>query len=225
MTRGSVRAVLFDWDGTLVDSAEATFRCYRQLFATYGIDFDRGRFEETYAPDWRHTYRCVGLPEPLWPEADARWLALYSEIKAPPVPGAADALAHLSAQGLRLGVVTSGERARVEGEIAALGFDRYLPALVCAGEARAPKPAPDPLRLALERLGLSPDAAVFVGDSPEDVEMSRAAGVYAIGVPGGFPNTRGLAAAGPDQLMPSLAEAVRHVLAELPRAGGSRAAL
>ena len=45
-------AVLFDWDGTLVDSAEASYRCYVRLFDSYGIGFDRTRFERTYSPNW-----------------------------------------------------------------------------------------------------------------------------------------------------------------------------
>ncbi len=209
-----LEAVLFDWDGTLVDSAAATFHSYVRLFGSYGIGFDRKRFEETYAPDWHQTYRGVGLPESLWPEADARWLALYARESARAVDGALVATARLAAAGVRQGLVTSGDRRRVEGEVKALGFDPGLAILVCAGEAARPKPAPEPLLLALERFGLGRARAAFVGDSPEDVQMARAAGVYAVGVPGGYPNRAQLAEARPDLLAGSLVEAVDHLLAQ-----------
>ena len=57
-----LRAVLFDWDGTIVDSAEASFRCYVRLFESYRIPFDRERFQRTYSPDWYRTYTTLGLP-------------------------------------------------------------------------------------------------------------------------------------------------------------------
>jgi HAD superfamily hydrolase (TIGR01509 family) len=213
MPSGRTHAVLFDWDGTLVDSAGATFRCYQRLFGSYGISFDRKRFEETYAPDWYQTYRLLGLPEQVWAEADARWLALYAREGTPPVAGARLALERIAAAGLTQGLVTSGDRRRIEAELKALGFDRYLKPLVCAGESPRPKPAPDPLLAALERIDVSPSEAVFVGDSPEDVRMARAAGVCVIGIPGGFPNRQGLQEAQPDHLADSLAAAVDQIFA------------
>ena len=58
--------------------------------------------------------------------------------------------------------------------------------------------------MALERLGVAPAECVYVGDSPEDVAMAKAAGAFAIGIPGGFPNREALAASAPDLLLPSL---------------------
>ena len=213
MPSGHKQAVLFDWDGTLIDSAGATFRCYQRLFDSYGIAFDRRRFEETYAPDWYQTYRLLGLPERVWAEADARWLALYAREGTPPVTGARHALERIAAAGLTQGLVTSGDRRRVEAELKTLGFDRYLKPLICAGESPRPKPAPDPLLAALARIDVPPAEAVFVGDSPEDVRMAQAAGVCVIGIPGAFPNRRGLEEARPDHLAESLTDAVDHILA------------
>ena len=210
-----LEAVLFDWDGTLVDSAAATFECYQLLFKSYGIAFDRRRFAETYLPDWHETYRLLGLAEERWAEADSRWLELYSEQRVLPLPHAAAVLARLAGAGLRLGLVTSGDPRRVAREAAALGLDHHLHALVCAGDAPRPKPTPDPLLLALARLEVRPEHAVFVGDSPEDVQMARAAGTGVIGIPGGFPNRDALAASAPDLLAASLTHAADHLLAAL----------
>ena len=109
------------------------------------------------------------------------------------MPGALAALQRLQAAGLALGVVTSGERERVSRELAISGRGRFFGPWSAAGDTAQRKPHPEPLLLALERLGLAAGEAAYVGDSPEDVEMARAAGVYAVGIPGGFPEPRGRA--------------------------------
>ena len=57
-----LRAVLFDWDGTLVNSAETSFRAYVGLFRELGIAFDREEYRRTYSPNWHRTYEALGLP-------------------------------------------------------------------------------------------------------------------------------------------------------------------
>ncbi len=207
-----LHGVLFDWDGTLVDSAQKSYRCYARVLAAYGIDYDAALFERTYAPDWYQTYRAIGLPRAVWEEADARWLECYDGEPSRLLPGAREALERLSGRGLVLGLVSSGDPRRVKRELVAHGVDRYFPIVVCGGETAERKPHPQPLLVALERLSLAPAEAAYVGDSPEDVQMARSAGVLAVGVPGGFPNREALAAAAPDLLAPSLESAVSSLL-------------
>ena len=204
----ALRAVLFDWDGTLVDSAELSYDCYVRTFARFGIAFDRGRYQATYSPDWMKTYQDVGLPREHWTEADRCWLDHYAAGRAPLLDGAAEALARLRNRDLLLGVVTSGDRSRVGREIAELGLGGFFAAFVGHGDYRERKPHPEGLQLALGRMGADPSEAAYVGDSPEDVMMARAAGVYAVGIPGGFPNRDALVASGPDLLAPTLEAAV-----------------
>jgi phosphoglycolate phosphatase len=213
MTRATGwRAVLFDWDGTLVDSAERTFRCYEQIFSVHGIAFDRAEFQRTYSPDWYRTYEQVGLPSETWADADARWIACYETAPGALVAGACEALERLAARGLVLGVVSSGDGERVRAEMASLGVARHFATAVCGGETARRKPHPEPLLVALERLGVPPSECAYVGDSPEDVAMARAAGAFAVGIPGGFPNRQALAASLPDLLAPSLEAAVAELL-------------
>jgi HAD superfamily hydrolase (TIGR01509 family) len=213
-----LRAVLFDWDGTLVDSAERTYRCYVRVFATYGIGYDHAAFERTYSPDWYRTYQDVGLPHDRWPEADARWISCYQAEASGLVPGARETMERLAAAGLAQGLVSSGDGTRVRREVQALGLERFFGAMVCGGETARRKPDPEPLLVALGRLGIAPAEAAYVGDSPEDVAMAKAAGACAVGIPGGFPNREALAASGPDILAPSLDE-VLHILLPSPTDG------
>jgi HAD superfamily hydrolase (TIGR01549 family) len=204
----ALAAVLWDWDGTLVDSAEASYRCYVRLFDSYGIGFDRELFARTYSPNWHRTYEAVGLAPDRWPEADQRWLEHYGAEESRLIAGAREALRRLDEAGITQGVVTSGDRARVSRELSALDVERYFRTVVFGGDARRRKPHPEALLLALERLAVAPAEAAYVGDSPEDVEMARAAGVRAVGVPGGFPNREALVASRPDVLAPDVLAAV-----------------
>lgn len=206
--RSRIDAVLFDWDGTLVNSAEVSFRCFESVFGGYGIPFDRAAYAATYSPNWHRTYTAVGLPEDRWSEADARWVEGYGLEAIPLIEGARDAVDRLARAGLTLGLVTSGDRGRVMRELSAHGLDRVFRVVVCGPDTAHKKPHPEALLLALQRLGVPPGRAVYVGDSPEDVEMARNAGTWSIGVPGGFPNAAALERSRPDLLAASLADAV-----------------
>jgi HAD superfamily hydrolase (TIGR01509 family) len=215
----SLQAVLFDWDGTLADSAEASFRSYVRLFAAYGIEFDRPRFAATYSPDWYRTYEAVGLGRECWREADARWIELYCSEPVRLLPGAPEALMRLKEAGLATGLVTSGSRARIERELASLELNAAFDRIVCCEDVRARKPDPEALRLALDGLAVTASCAAYVGDSPEDVAMSQAAGVFVIGLEGGFPNAQALRASGPDFLARDIAEATEILLTRASPAG------
>jgi HAD superfamily hydrolase (TIGR01509 family) len=186
--------------------------CYVRLFSEFGIDFTRQAFERTYSPDWYRTYEGIGLPRERWEEADARWLAIYAERPCGLLPRAGSALRRLKDAGLSTALVTSGSRPRVERDLAALDVAACFDAVVCSGDVAPRKPDPAPLRFALERLRVSPSRAAYVGDSPEDVEMARAAGVHSIAIPGGFPNREALARAEPDAWAEDLFEAVERLL-------------
>jgi HAD superfamily hydrolase (TIGR01549 family) len=208
-----LRAVLFDWDGTLVDSAEVSFRCYEHVFSSFGIGFDRAGYERTYSPDWYRTYEGMGLPRECWSRADALWLERYTREPSRLLPEAAATLARVDAAGLAQALVSSGDRSRVRAEAERLGVARYFRAMVCAGDTAARKPDPAPLLLALSRLGVAPAEAAYVGDSPEDVFMARAGGVFVAGVPGGFPNRAALRASAPDLWADTLTHAADALLA------------
>ena len=151
-TRG-LRAVLFDWDGTLVNTAEASFRCYEKLFGSYGIAFDRDAFRRTYSPNWHLTYSALGLARERWAEADTLWLTHYREEQVVLIDGAREALSAIQGAGLASGLVTSGDRVRVAGELAALEVASFFAAVVCAEDTVNRKPHPEPLLLALDLLG------------------------------------------------------------------------
>jgi HAD superfamily hydrolase (TIGR01509 family) len=127
------------------------------------------------------------------------------------VPAARAALELLDARGVKKGIVTSGTRDRVQRELQAHGL--FFDDVVCGTDVPERKPHPAALELCLRRLGVSPEEAVYVGDSPEDIQMARAGNVRAIAVRGSYPNVRTLVAAKPDLLTDDLRAAVEWALA------------
>jgi HAD superfamily hydrolase (TIGR01549 family) len=206
-----IRAVLFDWDGTLADTAEASFRCYVRMFEEFAIPFDRDTYARTYSPNWYHTFRMLGLDEQHWSRADERWLAHFASEHVELLEGARHVVETLTARGVATGIVTSGSRDRVERELELHGLAQHLTARVYGCELQQKKPHPEGLLLGLERMQVRAEDAVFVGDSPEDIEMARAAGVYSIAVTGGYPNREALLASKPD----AFAESIRALLSVL----------
>jgi len=211
-TPNPLRAVLFDWDGTLVDTAEASYRCYVRMFADFGIPFDRDVYARTYSPNWYHTFECIGLPRERWSDADERWLSYFAGETVALIDGVRDALDALGQRGIQRGIVTSGGRDRVERELAAHGVHLHFEHVVYGTDTERRKPHPEALQLCLQRLGVAPHEAAYVGDSPEDVLMARAASVFAIAVPGGYPNRAALEAAGPNAMAEDVGRAVGLLL-------------
>ena len=201
----TARTVLFDWDGTLLDSYAADARAYAAMFAALGIEWNEEMLARHYSPDWYRVYRAARIPRAHWPKADRVWRRAYARETSLLLPGARKTIQSL-ARNFQLGIVSSGSRARVRKQIRALELHEYFSACVCAEDAERRKPHPAPLHLALKRLRARADDCVYVGDTPEDIEMARRAGMRVIGVRGPFPSSKRLHIARPDLLMDSVAE-------------------
>src|ERR1700743_2746985 len=199
------QAFLFDWDGTLLDSFDADSSAYLAMFRELGIPWGLSELATHYTPNWHHVYRAAKIPRSKWEIADKLWAKHYAHHTPKLVPGGRRILAWV-AQRYRLGLVTSGDRVRVLRQLRRFGLPRLFAPRVCAGDTPQKKPPPAPLRLALAQMCLNPRACVYVGDSPHDLEMSKRAGVRAVGVIGRFPTEAGLRAAKPEFLLNSLKE-------------------
>lgn len=200
-----VQGVLFDWDGTLIDSYHADASAYMAMFKEMGISWGLAELEKNYSPNWYHVYRAAGLPRKRWNDADRSWRSHYAKHKPKLITGARRVLASLDRTHL-LGLVTSGDRDRVHRQLREFRLTSLFAARVCSGDTLRKKPHPEPLHLALRRMKLHPSACIYVGDAPQDVEMAQRAGVRAIGVLGPFPTEKRLRAARPEFLLESILE-------------------
>jgi HAD superfamily hydrolase (TIGR01509 family) len=195
--------VLFDWDGTLIDSYHADSQAYLGMFRELGLGWGLKELELHYSPDWYTVYRAAGVPEEHWDRADKLWRIHYAKHASKLVPGARRVLARLR-QRHALGLVTSGDKERVTRQLHEFALTRFFRARVCGGDTLEKKPDPAPLRMALQKMKLEAEVCVYVGDTPEDLQMARAAGMRAIAVLGPFPTEKRLRAAKPEFLLEKL---------------------
>jgi pyrophosphatase PpaX len=213
-----MQAILFDWDGTLVDSLGAFQHANAAVMAAFGLPWDEAIYRRNYAPDWRLMYTNLGVPSDRLDEANELWHTTFAGAEdVIAFEGVAGALARLHGAGCGLGIVTAGDRVIVEPQLARTGLGPLLPVRVFGDDLAVHKPDPAPLRRALELLGLdaSPDEVAYVGDAPTDMRMARSVGVRAIGIASVVGDPDELREAGADEVAPTVAAWVDGFVAGL----------
>jgi HAD superfamily hydrolase (TIGR01509 family) len=198
-----IEHVLFDWDGTLLNSFEADANAYAYMFGALGMDWSIAELKRHYSPNWHRVYRAAGIPRAKWDEADRLWRLFYKKQMPKLQPGAMNVLRTLDRR-FKLALVSSGSRARVRKQLREHNVSSMFLTKVCSEDAPRRKPHPAPLRMALEKLRARPQTSIYIGDAPEDIEMAHRAGVRAIGVLGGSPVPERLRAASADALIETI---------------------
>jgi HAD superfamily hydrolase (TIGR01549 family) len=195
-----------------LDSFTADSAAYLAMFRELDVAWDVRDFARHYSPNWLRVYRAARLPRAKWETADRLWKRAYIQQNPKLLPGARSVLRKLERHFL-IGIVSSGSRWRVRGQLRHFNLKQYISVCVCSEDAPKRKPHPAPLKIALARLGMAPSEAVYVGDAPEDIEMAKRAGVSAIGVLGPFPTEKRLRAAKPDLLLDSVRDLPKYLRA------------
>ena len=202
----SITTLLFDWDGTVVDSAHLGLVAYEKAFAELGIPFDHDTYRTVYSPNWLTVYEGMGLPKEHWQRADELWTQHYEEQSAELIEGAAETLAKLRQSGYRMGVVSSGNDCRINREIQELGLAGFFEVVICHEQIKNRKPHPEGLEIAMRMLGCSQTETCYVGDTPEDIQMGKRAGLFTVGVRSAYPTSWKLKDQKPDIHIESFAE-------------------
>ncbi len=205
-----IRALIFDFDGLIVDTESADYQAWRALYDAHGVHLDMARWNsgigsyDTFDP---YAYLAEQLGRPLDRDqirAEHRALLDALMADAVPLPGVLDWIADAQRLGLKLGIASSSSHRWVEGFLAQLSLREPFEVICCNDDVEHTKPDPALYRLAVERLRVSPGQAVALEDSPNGVRAAKAAGLYCIAVPN--PMTRGLDFDGHDLRLNSLAE-------------------
>jgi pyrophosphatase PpaX len=206
----SAQTVLFDLDGTLIDSIDLIVDSYQHTYRTHGL------------PVATRAEIVEGIGTPLWTvfgelTSDRttidEWVATYREFnlrhhdqRVTAFPGVVEMVRAIRSAGRRLGIVTSKNNSGARRGLALIGLEQEFRVVIGSDDVANPKPHPEPVHRALEALGSRPDQAVFVGDSHHDIASGRAAGVATIAVSWGPFDAEHLHTAGPGALCASPAE-------------------
>lgn len=179
----SPKAVLFDWDNTLVDTWPTIHAALNQTYEAFGKD--QWSLNEVKAKV-RYSLRDT-FPDYFgerWKDATNHFYSRFEELhltELKPLEDAETLLETLRARDIYVGVVSNKTGQYLRKEVSHLGWDRFFNRLVGAGDAARDKPAPDPVHMALEDSGILPDTSVwFVGDSNVDMEVAHATGCTAV---------------------------------------------
>lgn len=183
--------ILFDWDGTLVDTRSALLAAWHDVtVATLGRRFPVTADEQRWAFGRRgaETFPELSDDPAVVSALIAGFTPAYQRHAAAvtPFPGIPDLLARLRAAGCLTGVITSKTSDRFALDAARTALGDGWRVVVCAEDVVRGKPDPEPVETALRRLDAQPSATVLVGDSPADMVAAVAAGTRAIGVTWGF---------------------------------------
>jgi pyrophosphatase PpaX len=175
-----IRGVLFDLDGTLFDTWDLYIEAYIRALDKYvGRRLSTAELLSFHPVSETGLLRSV-VGDSRLADAHREFLGIYrtlhGELFGGIYPGIVEMLAELRQQRLALGVVTGKSKAAWEVTSTAIGLGKF-DAVVTDDDVHQPKPNPDGIALALQRLDLRPEEAVYVGDSPGDARASRAAGV------------------------------------------------
>jgi len=180
-------ALLFDLDGTLVDTDAEHLVAFQRVFAPHGIALDRalytqkimGYSNELIARDFL-AHLAPAEQDALF---EAKEAAYRDNIGAlAPLPGLVELLAFADAHGLKRAVVTNAPRANAEMVLRALGFDELLPIRIIGAELARSKPDPLPYLTGLERTGAIADYSLAFEDSRSGVRSAAAAGLAVVGI-------------------------------------------
>lgn len=208
-----IRAVLYDFDGTLADSTELTMRCYRHTMRTHLGDVLPDEvwlsgFGTTLEAQMRRFGRDPGEVQAMLDTYRTYQNTIHDDLLRP-FPDAAETVAELERRGYGLAIVTSKRRRAALRGMELCGLVRHFDVIVTPEDVTEAKPDPEPVLLALERLGVAPHQALFVGDSPHDVAAGRAAGTRtAAALWGPFPR-QALDEAAPDVFLRTQRDVLR----------------
>jgi beta-phosphoglucomutase len=183
------RAVLWDLDGTLVDSREHHWTAWRDTLAAEGVEITYPQFLDSFGQKndrilrtWLGADISSSTIQRIGDAKEAEYRRLAAGQGLTPLPGAVDWIARLRRDGWLQAIASSAPRLNVEVVLRALSLDANIDAITSAEDVTAGKPDPQVFLAAARRLDVPPARCIVVEDAPAGVEAARRAGMKSIGV-------------------------------------------
>jgi HAD superfamily hydrolase (TIGR01509 family) len=205
----AVRAVVFDFDGLILDTEGPIYRCWAEVYEEHGEALELALWQSTIGTDGFDP--AVELERRLgrrlaWDELHERRRRRRDELQALESlrPGVTEWISDARDRGLHLGIASSSERAWVLGHLQPLGLASSFSCVRGRDDVGVAKPSPACYRAVLDHFAVEPGEAVALEDSVPGVTAAKAAGMWCVAVPG--PLTRGLDFSGADLVVDSLGD-------------------
>lgn len=210
-----IKALLFDLDGTLIDTNELIYVTFTETFEKYNKKVTREELKEFFG---------IPLEEALshYPDIDGeKFIRDYrernQEIHDDMVTvynGTKEALEYFKEKGIKLGIVSSKRYDMVVRGLKLFGLDSFFESMIVSESTKIHKPKPDPVLKALEELNVKPEEAIMVGDSVYDLMSGNAAGTYSIGVSYSTFETKRLEECNPTAIVDNIIE-IKDIIKEI----------
>ncbi|RFA33024.1 pyrophosphatase PpaX [Virgibacillus dokdonensis] len=183
----SIRTILFDLDGTLIDTNELIIASFFHTFKQYNLQFTREEIIEFNGPPLVDTFKAIDLEK-----ADSMVQTYRSHnmkehdnyVKV--FPYVIETLEQLKRNGFKLGVVTTKMRSGVEKGLATTKLTAYFDTVITLDDVKNPKPHAEPVYKAMEELMAEQHSTLMIGDNAHDIEAGKNAGVQTAGVAWSF---------------------------------------
>lgn len=186
----AIQALVFDFDGLILDTEEPIFRAWQSVYQEYGVQLDLAEWEHTIGSadvDWQP---MTALEQKLGRSVDhqlveQRQLRLQTELieRLDPLPGVLEYLQAAHRLGIKVGLASSSSFSWVVGHLDRLGLTRYFETIRTSNDVQRTKPDPELYLSALDGLDVLPSQAVAFEDSLNGVCSAKRAGMYCVAVP------------------------------------------
>lgn len=209
-----IKAVLFDLDGTIADTLPLIKKTYAKVFEEMNIPWGNDDVMKMIGLPLREIggiMAGIGKEEEFFNNYQKQYRELHHNyIKV--FPGTREMLINLQEKGLPLGIVTSKSKVGADLTLSSINLAKYFAAVVTVDDTLKHKPDPEPVLLGAEKLGVKPDQAVFVGDSPYDIVAGNRAGVTTIAVSWGMASLEDLKEHSPGYLVTTREELLELII-------------
>lgn len=179
----NIQTILFDLDGTLLNTNELIIQSFMHTFNQYGLDFTREQIVEFNGPPLVETF------EKIDPDQAQEMIKVYRDFNhaehetyVTAFPGVMETLEKLQALDVKVGIVTTKLRYAVNLGMNITGLDQYFDTVITLEDVTHAKPHPEPVLKAMEELGGIAETTLMIGDNAQDIEAGQHAGVQTAGV-------------------------------------------
>ena len=184
------QAVVFDFDGVCIDTEQARFQSWQMIFESFGQELPKDEWIRNIGSAAWVSDPFIILETLVGKKLDRKVYEAMHRVNELEIanamslqPGLIDRLREAHAIGTRCAIASSSSHRWVDGHLERRGIRELFATTVCRGDTERHKPDPQPYQFACERLGIAPESALALEDSPAGITAARAAGLYTIAVP------------------------------------------